>query len=72
MDKYEREIVKFTESLKEKMLCKYRQGKIEHGGEPTQIDPQKEIHAEVLDILNYHLISKVNDERESKNTMSSL
>jgi hypothetical protein len=61
MDKYEKEIIRFTKELRIKMLEKYRKGKIEHGGEPSAIDPQKEIHAEVLDILNYHLIARVNN-----------
>jgi hypothetical protein len=42
MDKYEKEIIRFTKELRIKMLEKYRKGKIEHGGEPSAIDPQKE------------------------------
>jgi hypothetical protein len=61
-DPYEWAINQFCLGLKDKMILKYRAGKEAHKGEdPLQIDAQKEINEEVLDILNYHLISKVND-----------
>ena len=59
-DAYENQIVDFGVSLIQKMLAKYRKGRAEHGGSPTSVDCQKEINLEVLDILNYHLIDKVN------------
>lgn len=61
VDDYEKEIVIFGKKLVVSMLEKYRKGKAEHGGEPRRLDCQNEINEEVLDILNYHLISKVND-----------
>ncbi len=61
IDDYEKEIVFFCEKLARSLLEKYRKGKVEHGGiGPFKIDCQKEINMEVMDILNYHLISKVN------------
>lgn len=60
MDEYEKKITEFCDNLKYKLLEKYRKGRVEYGGTPKNIDCQKEINLEVLDILNYHLIYKVN------------
>lgn len=60
MDRYEKEISRFCDELKRDLLRKYRRGRAEHGGTPSNIECQKEINLEVLDILNYHLIDKVN------------
>lgn len=62
-DEYEIEIMTFCENLQFKMLEKYRKGRKEHGGKPRSINVQKEINLEVLDILNYHLIEKVNEKK---------
>lgn len=60
-DKYETEIINYCRSLQNLLLEKYRKGKAEHGeldaGKP--LNCQKEILNEVLDILNYHLIDRV-------------
>lgn len=60
MDEFEKEIIRFTRNLRSRLITKYREGKKEHGGKPVRLDCQKEIHLEVLDILNYHLIDRVN------------
>lgn len=62
-DEYEIEIMNFCENLQFKMLEKYRKGRKEHRGKPTAINVQREINLEVLDILNYHLIEKVNEKK---------
>lgn len=59
-DEYEVVISAFCESLCEKMINKYRKGKCEHGGKPYRLDCKKEVNLEVLDILNYFVIDKVN------------
>ncbi len=59
-DLYEQRIVDFADSLKERLLAKYRKGRKEHGGSPTNVDCQAEVNQEVLDIINYFLIDKVN------------
>lgn len=60
-DIYESAIIRYCHDLQEKLLEKYRKGKAEHGeldaGKP--LNCQKEILNEVLDILNYHLIDRV-------------
>lgn len=64
-DPNEIEIVTFAENLKLRLLTKYRKGKFAHrGSDVTKLDCQKEINEEVLDILNYHLIDKVNAKNE--------
>lgn len=65
-DKYEYAIMKFGFGLTRKMLVKYRRGRKEHGGEPINVFVQKEINLEVLDILNYHIIGKVNQSAKAK------
>ena len=64
MDRFEREIVIFCGDLKRKLLEKYRKGRKEHGGKPFKIDCQEEVNLEVLDIMNYFLIHKVNKSRK--------
>ncbi len=59
-DLYEQRIVDFADSLKERLLAKYRKGRKQHGGAPTNVDCQAEVNQEVLDIINYFLIDKVN------------
>jgi len=61
MDDYEKQIIRFCTDLSVKMIDKYRRGKLEHGGEPTNINCEKEVNQEVLDILNYFCIHKVNE-----------
>ena len=61
LDQYEQEISKWCEELKFELLYKYRKGKSEHGGEPTKIDCDKEMAQEIMDIINYHCISLVNN-----------
>ena len=61
MDRFEAEIILYCETLKAKLLLKYRNGKAAHGGKgPFQIDVNDEIRQELLDIINYHLIGIVN------------
>lgn len=59
-DEYEESIIFFGLNLILKMLSKYKHGKIEHGGKPKKLNCSEEINQEVLDILNYHNIYKVN------------
>lgn len=66
MDRYEKEIKRFCRDLETRLLKKYRKGRAEHGGSPVQVECQKEINLEVLDILNYHLIDKINGAKEKK------
>ena len=63
IDAYEHEIIRFTRNLRNRLIEKYRKGKAEHGGQPMTLDCQKEINLEVLDILNYHLIDRVNQRK---------
>lgn len=62
-DKYEQAISDYCDNLKSRLLEKYAKGKHEHGdldaGNP--IDCSREIIEEVLDIINYHLIDKVQE-----------
>lgn len=66
MDRYEQEIKRYCRDLEKRLLKKYRNGRAEHGGSPVNIDCQKEINLEVLDILNYHLIDKLNGKAKEK------
>lgn len=59
-DEFETEIMGYCMELMHRMLAKYRAGRKEHGGKPDLVNAQKEINLEVLDILNYHLIDRVN------------
>lgn len=61
LTRYEKAIVKFCDTLKANLLAKYRKGNRAHGGKlPTKVDCQREVNQEVLDIINYFLIDKVN------------
>lgn len=66
MDRYEKEIIRFCRDLEKRLLKKYRKGRAEHGGAPVQVECQKEINLEVFDILNYHLIDRVNGKSKEK------
>lgn len=59
-DEFEIEIMDFCMELMQRMLAKYRAGRKEHGGKPDLVNVQREINLEVLDILNYHLVDRVN------------
>jgi len=64
-DPNEIQIVTFAENLKLRLLDKYRKGKFAHRGQDVRkVDCQKEINEEILDIINYHLIDKVNAKNE--------
>lgn len=60
-DQYEKEIIRWCENLKDKLLDKYLKGKLDHGGEPVSIDCSKELAEELKDIINYHCIDLVNE-----------
>jgi len=62
MDRYEVAIEAWFENLKMECLNKYRLGRKEHGGEPVDVQCWKEIGQEVMDIINYFVIHKVNNE----------
>ena len=67
MDKYEQEIFMFCGELLTKMLHKYRQGKKEHEGQdPTGLDIPFEISQEIMDIIIYHQMFKVNKRVEDE------
>jgi hypothetical protein len=66
MDRYEKAIKSFCRDLQRRLLKKFKAGRIEHGGQPVNVDCQKEMNLEVLDILNYHLIDKVNGKEKGK------
>ena len=69
MDRFEAKIILYCETLKAKLLLKYRNGKAAHGGKgPFQIDVNDEIRQELLDIINYHLIGIVNIKLQEKET----
>lgn len=51
-------IVKFCDDLKIKLLDKYNRGEKEHGESWGEVDCQKEVLAEIVDILNYFFIHK--------------
>jgi len=60
VDKYEQGIIDWCEGFKEKLLDKYRKGRVEHGGSPVDVDCGKEVSQEVYDIINYFVIHNVN------------
>ena len=67
MDRFEAEIILYCETLKAKLLLKYRKGKKAHSGkEPFQLNINDEIRQELLDIINYHLIGIVNIKLQDK------
>lgn len=71
-DEYELAIVNFSYDLQMNLIEKYREGKRVHGNKkPTKLDCQREINLEVLDILNYHLIDKVNSQNKPLHSSQS-
>lgn len=55
------EIVRFCDSLKEKLLAKWDAGAKEHGSNWQGVDVNKEVASEIADIINYHCIFKAKE-----------
>lgn len=59
LDKHEIEICHFYDKLKAVALRKYRKGKREHGTDTSGVDYAKEIFCEMLDTINYAVMSGI-------------
>ncbi len=70
-DRYEESIAAYCDSLKVKLLAKYRKGRMEHGQAHVHINCKAEVNQEVLDIINYFLIDKVNGDAKKAQRSAS-
>jgi len=59
VDKYREKLEKELEKFKTACLAKYEKGREEHKEDLAELDIDKEIYDEMLDIINYTLIKKI-------------
>lgn len=53
----------FCKNLESKLIDKYLKGQEEHGEDVSQLDCEKEVNLEILDIINYFSIEKAKIEK---------